>query len=126
MLNKNMLLLSGTVAAVSVIGTIGVSKAIKGINKITEKKKKENAFFNILKECIEEEIDYYIASGIINQSDRESVVKQIFEDIKEFVKDSKEEDRNSIFNMPPEEQKRHLTESIKNSRVLYAMNGLFA
>ena len=123
MLNKSMLVVSGTVAAVSVIGTIGISKAIKGINKITEQKKKEETFFNILKECIEEETDYCINVGIIDKSLREKVIKQIFKDAKEMVKKS---DTNEVFNMSPDEQRIQLKEGLKQSRSAYAMYGLFA
>lgn len=123
MFNKSMLMVSGTVAAVSVIGTIGISKAIKGINKITEQKKKEEAFFNILKECIEEETDYCINVGIIDESVRKKVIDQIFKDTKEMMKDL---DTTEVFNMSPDEQKKQLKEGLKQSRSAYAMYGLFA
>lgn len=119
MFNKNMLVVSASVAVAGV--GFGIYKVVKNIN---EQKKKENAFFNILKECIENETDYCIDTGIIDKSIREEVIKQIFEDTKKFV--NRAEDRDSIFNMSPEEQKRQLTESIKNSHSVYAMYGFCA
>lgn len=122
MLNKNMLLVSGVAAIVGTVSVVGVSKAVKCVNKFTDRKRKETEFFNVLKECIEEEVDHCINIGIIDKSIREKVIKQIFEGTKKFVNDSGEEDRDKVLNMSPEEQKRQLTESIKKSRVLYVMN----
>ena len=122
MLNKNMLLVSGVTAIVGAVSVVGVYKAVKCANKFTDRKRKETEFFNVLKKCIEEEVDHCINIGIIDKSIREKVIKQIFEGTKKFVNDSSEEDRDKVLNMPPEEQKRQLTESIKKSRVLYAMN----
>ena len=120
MFNKStMLLVSGAVVG-SVGAGFGIYKAVKNIN---EQKKKENAFFNILKECIEEETDYCINVGIIDVSIRKKVIEQIFKDTKEMMK---ELDNNEVFNMSPDEQRRQLKEGLKQSRSAYAMYGLFA
>ena len=119
MFNKNLVLVSGVAVVAGAIG-FSASKAVEVIKKSSEQKRKENAFFDILKECIEDEADYCIANGIIDKSLREKVIKQIFEDTKKFVKES--EESATVFNMSPEEQKKQLSESIKKSRVLYVMN----
>ena len=122
MLNKNMLLVSGVAVVSGAIG-FGASEIVKGARKLADRKKKEKEFFNVLKECIEEETDYCINIGIIDESVREKVTEQIFKGTKEMMKDM---DTTEVFNMSPDEQKKQLKEGLKNSRSAYAMYGLFA
>ena len=114
MFNRNMMLVSAGVAVAGV--GFCIYKVVKNIN---EQKKKENAFFDVLKECIEEEANYCVDAGILHQSDRDRVIETVFKDTKEMVKNS--EDINEVLNMTTEEQKEKLSESIKNSRSIYAM-----
>lgn len=121
MLNKTtMLLVSGSIVAAGVIGT-GVFKAVK---KINDQKKKENAFFDILKECIEEEADFCINAGILHQSDKDRAVKKIFEDTVEFAKNN--DDFNSVLELSPEEQRSQLKAGMESSHPMYAMYGFCA
>ena len=122
MLNKNMLLVSGVAVVSGAIG-FGASEIVKGARKLADRKKKEKEFFNVLKECIEEETDYCINIGIIDESVREKVTEKIFKGTKEMMKDM---DTTEVFNMSPDEQKKQLKEGLKNSRSAYAMYGLFA
>lgn len=123
MFNKSMLLVSGVAAVTGAVSVIGISKAVEVIKKSSEQKRKETEFFNVLKECIEEETDYCINVGIIDESVRKKVIDQIFKDTKEMMK---ELDTNEVFNMSPDEQRKQLKEGLKQSRSAYAMYGLFA
>ena len=122
MFNKNLVLVSGVAVVAGAIG-FSASKAVEVIKKSSEQKRKETEFFNVLKECIEEETDYCINVGIIDESVRKKVIDQIFNDTKEMMK---ELDTNEVFNMSPDEQRKQLKEGLKNSRSAYAMYGLFA
>ena len=124
MFNKNLVLVSGVAATLGAVSVVGVSKAVKGFKKFTDRKKKENEFFNVLKECIEEETNYCINIGIIDESAREKVAEQIFKDTKEMIKNA--ENIDTVFNMSPDEQRRQLREGLKNSRSAYAVYGFFA
>nr|DAX37463.1 MAG TPA: hypothetical protein [Caudoviricetes sp.] len=119
MFNKNMLVVSASVAVAGV--GFGIYKVVKNIN---EQKKKENTFLNVLKECIEEEADYCVDAGILHKNDRDKVIERVFQDTKEMVKNN--EESAEILNMSPEEQKEKLSEAIKNSRSIYAMYGWVA
>ena len=120
MLNKSSMLVVSAGVAVAGVG-FGIYKTVK---KINDKKKKENAFLNILKECIEDEANYCVDAGILRQCDKDRVIERVFQDTKEMVKNN--EESAEILNMSPEEQKEKLSEAIKNSRSIYAMYGWVA
>lgn len=122
MFNKNLVLVSGVAVVAGAIG-FSASKAVEVIKKSSEQKRKETEFFNVLKECIEEETDYCINVGIIDESVRKKVIDQIFNDTKEMMK---ELDINEVFSMSPDEQRKQLKEGLKNSRSAYAVYGFFA
>ena len=116
MFNKNLVVIS---SAVVVSGAVGfcASKAAKKFMEINEQKKKEKTFFDILRECIEEEADYCISIGILDKSMRDKVINQVFKDTKEFVKNSG--NLNSVFELSSEDQKTQLKSSISNSHFIH-------
>lgn len=123
MFNKSMLIVSGAVVATGIVGA-GVFKVVEELKKNNEQKKKENAFFDILKECIEEETDYCINHGIIDKSLRDKVIDQIFKDTVEFSKNN--DNFNSVLELSPEEQRIQLKAGMESSRSMYAMYGFCA
>ena len=124
MFNKNLVLVSGVAATLGAVSVVGVSKAVKGFKKFTDRKKKENELFNVLKECIEEETNYCINIGIIDESAREKVAEQIFKDTKEMIKNA--ENIDTVLNMSPDEQRRQLREGLKNPYTAYVDLEFFA
>lgn len=123
MLNKNLLVVSGVAVVSGAIG-FGASKLVKGIKTLTDKKKRESEVLQILKRCIDEETDFCISVGMIDASSRNEVLNKIYKDSVEFLKTSKEFD--AVLEMNDEDIYKQLKDSLKQSRSVYAMYGLFA
>lgn len=124
MFNKSMLVVSGVAFTVGAVGTIGISKVVKNVKKFTDRKKRESEVLQILKRCIDEETDFCISVGMIDTSSRNEVLNKIYKDSVEFLKTSKEFD--AVLEMNDEEIYKQLKDSLKQSRSVYAMYGLFA
>ena len=124
MFNKSMLVVSSVAFTVGAVGTIGISKVVKNVKKFTDRKKRESEVLQILKRCIDEETEYYISVGMIDSSIRNEVLNKIYKDTVEFLKTSKEFD--AVLEMNDEEIYKQLKDSLKQSRSVYVMYGLFA
>lgn len=123
MLNKNLLVVSGVAVVSGAIG-FGASKLVKGIKTLTGKKKRESEVLQILKKCISEETDYCVSVNMIDASIRNEVVDKIYKDSAEVLKNST--DFNTVLEMSDEDIYKQLKDSMKQSRVLYAMYGFCA